>query len=440
VSVRCEVEPNRCSVPRTIGVLEAEAAGPTLIVIGGVHGNEPTGVRAAEKVISRLNSNGQIARGRCVALTGHRRALADPDGHTRYLEEDLNRLFTPERVKEALRCNRQSLSPDMIELAEIVACLEAEAERARGPMYLIDIHTFSSRGTPFAATEDAIRARRFCRGFGLPMVLGFEEELHGLLSDYFTNRFGGVSVVVEAGRHGEQAAERIAEATLMRALELTGLIEPGIEALEVLKKAAGARAGRIYDVRYRHVIKNPDFKMLDRVHSFARVHVGEHVADEGGCAQRTPESGLMFMPNRQKHKRPGDDGYFIVRRVGGVWLALSAWLRDRAWIHRALPRFLPGVRRRGASGHELLVSPQIAAVMKRDLFHLLGYRLVRHDGELHLHWARRLAVGMQAIVRSVGLMLAGLVAGGERRILAEESPQDWIVRRHHLDVLDEQDS
>jgi succinylglutamate desuccinylase len=420
---------------RLIGQAHADEPGATLIIIGSMHGNEPAGRVAGRAVIEAIEAQGGLKRGRVVALLGNRRASAT--GNQRYLDEDLNRMFTPARVHQARLTDASLRSPEMAELVELVEAIEDECIRARGPMFLVDIHTVSSKSPPFAAVEDSLRGRAFARRFGLPLLLGFEEELEGLLSDYFTSAFNGVGLVVEAGEHRDANAAGIAEAVIWRALEGVGLIEAGERDSSILEASAGDFSNRVFDVRYRHVIGSEDFEIFERIHAFDPVSAGEAIGEESEKSVLVPEPGLVFMPNRQVSKRVGDDGYFVVRPVGWKWLTASAWIRRRRLIHLLLPKVLPGVRTRPGHPGELLVSPRVAAVMKRELFHLLGYRLIRHTGERHLGTGRRVLLGMAAFAGAVGTMIAGIFRGGERGVLREETPEDWIVARRHLDQLDE---
>ena len=145
------------------------------------------------------------------------------------------------------------------------------------------------------------------------------------------------------------------------------------------------------------------------------------------------ESGILFMPNHQRDVRDGDDAYFVVRRVGRVWLRLSAFVRRRETIHLLLPVLLPGVRRRSGHARDLLIDPEIAAVFRRELFHLLGYRLVRFwptPGLSPLARARRAtALALRALARITG----NLIRRGSTDANHTERESDWIVRRHSLD-------
>ena len=67
--------PTTVGSARVIGCHRGATAGPTIVVVGGIHGNEPSGVHAARRVIERLAREPPPLRGELIALAGNRRAL-----------------------------------------------------------------------------------------------------------------------------------------------------------------------------------------------------------------------------------------------------------------------------------------------------------------------------------------------------------------------------
>lgn len=426
----------RCVTDRLLGSYESEAPGPTLIAVGGMHGNEPAGIIAIRRVFDRLHAERPPGfAGRLVGFAGNLSALNHPDRTARYLDVDINRLFLPAE----LRSGRDTV--EHREARELLGAIEGEIARARGPVFLIDLHTVSSASPPFASLSDSLPARAFARHFPIPIFLGFEEHLPGLMSDYVTTSLGCVSMIVEGGQHDAPESVDVLEATVRTGLHAAGILalrgspEDSGDPRRVMAGAAGGRARRVYDVRHREPIVSPEFAMEPGMDAFR--HLGRHhpvIARDGGVEIVSPVSGQLFMPNRQPVKRPGDDGFFVVVEVGRYWLRLSAWLRQRAWVHAWLPRLLPGVRRReGHEGH-LLIAPEIAAVLRRPVFHLLGYRLVRSSPVRDLSRPERIVRAGVAVAGSAWRMVAGALRGGERAALPDERPEDWVVTRRALDV------
>lgn len=447
---------------RVICSLVSPKPGPTLIAVGGIHGNEPAGIEAAQTVGRLLDHAGGLARGRFVALRGNLAALSvDPENplnNPRYLAQDLNRLFSCQPCPEPGRGNASQTelqtelprghadqtehpNPDRYERDRLREAIDDAAREATGPIVLLDFHTTSSDSPPFIAVEDSLPARRFAQRLLLPLVLGVEEELTGLLMDDATRRISAVALTVEGGRHENPRAAHTLESVLWIALENLGLIGRGAKTSlgkspsRSARAASGPHAGRTYDTRHREPVSTLPYLPAAGLGPFSPVRAGKSViAHQAGRPLHAAESGLLFMPNLQRDIRPGDDAYFVVRRVGRIWLGLSAVLRSRPWLHRALPSILPGVRRRPGHDHELLVDPEIAVVLRREIFHLLGYRLVRSDHQPGLPRITRLRRASRLACHALLAVVQNLLRRGSTDTDAREHESDWIVRRHRLDT------
>ncbi len=415
----------------------AEAAGPTLIAVGGLHGNEPAGILASLAIDRCLRETTPLATGSFVALRGNLAALAfdheQPINNPRYVQRDLNRLFHHD--------DQGHRTPDHDERDALRDAIDAVARESRGEIVLLDLHTTSSDSPPFIAVEDSIPARRFAERFALPLILGIEEDLRGLLMDDTTERLRCIALTVEGGCHNSPLAAHTLEAVLLIALEALGLISPDActcrdeRPIETTRRAAGSHAHRVYDIRHREPVRalpyipDTDAEPFDRV----RAHK-TRIARQAEADLFAAESGLLFMPNRQRDIRVGDDAYFVVRRVGRTWLRISAGLRASERLHHMLPKILPGVRHRPGHAHDLLVDPQIAAILRRELFHVLGYRLVRFEATPGLPRLVRAARAARFSLHALTRIAANLLRRGSTDDAQHESDEDWIVRRHVLDT------
>lgn len=417
VSVRHPVS----STPSTNRELGRYAAGEgaTLVIIGGVHGNEPAGIHAAKRVFDWLGQNRPSAfNGTFVAMAGNLAALVAPPG-TRYLDRDLNRSFTPDLLSTpATHC------VECREARELIAAIRAERCDQQS-LYVIDIHTTSAPSPPFIVIEDSLVARRFAQGIGPAMLLGFEEEIDGLLFDYLTQSLGCVSCVIEGGQHDDPASVDVLEAAIWRSLDAAGILmldeSPG-DPQRVISQASGARKGRVFDLRHREPISDPSFEMNDGVDVHTPVRAGQAIATQDGRSVVAPVRGQVFLPNRQPIKRVGDDAFFIVREISPGWLDLSARCRRSAWLASAIAR-LPGVHSCPDDRGAFFVDAKIAAVLKRQVFHLLGYRILRRGD----------AVGVPGF-RPWGAIRGFLSAAWHRRKPVDRNDaRFWLVARRRLD-------
>lgn len=353
-------------IPRHIGCVGGPG-GPTLICVGGLHGNEPPGFLALQRIFARLHADPSGLVGRLVGLAGNRKALSEGE---RFLTEDLNRMWTAERV--ALLADGVDPSvPEEEEMRELHEALEAE--RGACPQArILDLHSTSGEGPAFTTIDDTLANREM--GFALPVphVLGLEEELPATLVGYL-NGLGVTAIGFEAGQHLDPTSIDRAEAAVWIMMEVCGVLEEGAraEAREARRLLGGAGVGSgVVEVRYRHPVADGDgFAMNPGFRSFQRIRAGEVLGSDGRGPVASPEDGMILMPLYQDQ---GGDGFFVIRPVRRMWLSVSAWVR-RLRADRVL-HWLPGVRRHPEQTGVFLVDRAKARWLALQLFHLLGYR------------------------------------------------------------------
>lgn len=360
--------------PRVIGTWGGDAPGPLVIGIGGMHGNEPAGVLALQRALETLRSSRTPFRGRFVGLSGNRAALARG---RRYIHQDLNRLWSAERVRR-LRNGRNSVeaNSETEEQRELLEALEAQLAQRRGPVVCLDLHTTSAAGTPFVVIGDTLLNRRFAFGLGAPVVLGLEERLESTILNHLGER-GYVAVGFEGGQHDSPSALTIHLAAIRSVLATAGCVRAGdFRAPDHGREASGeeASAGRaapqVVEIRDHHVIREgDDFVMEPGFTNFQPVERGQALARDRRGPILARESGQILMPLYQEQ---GTDGFFLVRQVRPFWLRVAEWLR-RLRFERFLP-VLPGVRLHADRPLTLVVDPRIARWFVVELFHLLGFR------------------------------------------------------------------
>lgn len=353
-----------------IASIRGSQPGPTLLVLGGIHGNEPAGVLAANRVLLSLRERRADLRGEVVLLRGNTRAL---ERRVRYIDADLNRQWTTDNVRTSE--SGEGGVPEMsevLERRELLVEIREAVSRARGEVYFVDLHTTSAHGKPFATVGDTLRNRRFALNFPVTIVLGLEEQIDGTLLEYINN-LGSITMGLEAGQHDATTSVDHHEAVIWNATVATGNFRrqdlPELDdCLSRLARAGGGR--RVVEVRHRHVIGPlDDFQMGPGFENFQPVRRGQVLAKDRTGEITARETGLILLPLYQKL---GDDGFFLGREVKQFWLRLSALLRKLQVGHYI--HLLPGVRRDPFNEDFFIINTHIARILPLQIFHLLGFR------------------------------------------------------------------
>jgi predicted deacylase len=301
-------------VDREIGRVVSKAPGATLIAVAGIHGNERAGIHAARRVLERLGSGDVSFAGEVVAFAGNVGAIAQG---RRFVSHDLNRVWTDAQV-DAL--DARDDDAEHREQRDLLAAIRASISRARGPVFLVDLHSTSAAGVPFVACGSSAAQRAFVARSGLPIpsIIGLDEKVDGALSAYW-NAHGCTAFTVEGGQHEDPSTIDNLEAVLLLVLEASGVV-----AKNALPEAAAARAlleGRRGDLpRMMEVVSRfaitPDqgFTMMPGFRNLDHVRALQLLARDKNGEIRATADGLVILPLYQGQ---GNDGFFWGRAIEG---------------------------------------------------------------------------------------------------------------------------
>ncbi len=365
------MDPTYEEADHLIEAVIGDPTGPTLIVMGSLHGNEPAGANALEQIADRLVSVTEKVAGRVYLLRGNSRALQKA---VRYIDGDLNRAWTSKNLA-AVGTDELKQSSEGVELTELDQQLDSILITAASEVYVLDLHSTSATGPLFATVGDTLRNREFAKKFPVNILLGIEEQLEGTMLEYL-NKAGAVTLGFEGGSHFSPATVANHAALVWLALVNTGLLKPAdVPDLEehYLRLAEGAKGPRFIEIRYREAITPEDeFQMRPGFNNFDLVEEGSVLAYSTRGPIKAPETGMIVMPLYQKL---GEDGFFIARSIAPFWLWLSRLLR-RTKAYRLMP-LLPGVKRDPAAETTLIINTRLARFFPLQIFHLLGFRKLR---------------------------------------------------------------
>ncbi len=296
-----------------LGDIKGANPGPTIIAMGGMHGNEATSITAIRRALELLAPQQKEMKGRFVGVQGNISALRKG---MRFNTEDMNRLWVASILDKIRRTSTEKLSSiDRAEIKELLKVLDPIVYSESGEeIIFIDLHTFSGKGGMFCITPRKERNIEVLSQLKIPLIFGIEQALQGTSMEYVDDA-GHIGFAFETGTHGTKVAEDNAYAGLLILLASSGLIsatrlQDFDKYYDYLMEKVEQYPHKVEYV-YKHIIEEGDnFEMLSGFKNFDSIKKGELLANDGNGEIRALSDGYVLMPLYQKQ---GNDGFFIVR-------------------------------------------------------------------------------------------------------------------------------
>ncbi len=275
--------------------------GPLLVIVAGLHGNEPNGVAAAVRFEACTNP----ISGEIVTLLGNIPALRQG---VRFLDHDLNRTF-----HEAGWSNG---TPEGQEASSLWSTLEQLAsESPDRERWLVDLHGTSGHTPPYLSALSDTAAWPMLDDLPVPKAVGFERTIHCTLVEYAARR-GWKAATFELGALSAPVSVTNGVGILQLIADRLGVAPLSAEERQRVQNGLAAQSPTqgTYDFVYRHAIKPEDcFEMLPGFVSFQALREGEEVGTDRDGPVRAPCSGLILMPLYQPQ---GESGFYVVSSRG----------------------------------------------------------------------------------------------------------------------------
>lgn len=295
-------------ISRILGKYEGEKGGPLLLITAGVHGNEPSGVRALLEVFKELEEKHPLMNGTFIGIAGNQKALKHDQ---RFIDEDLNRTWTKEKLGKA-----DPETSEEREMQEILEILEKYSETQYPERYFIDLHTTSSSSLPYVSVQDVGNNNAFAHRFPTYIVKGFSDIVNGSIDKYFSLR-GLTGFTFEGGQHTDQSTQKNQESMIWLALKKACDLE--LENLSCYPACYDVftqqypEGQKTFEILYRHGLEDSDnFEMRPGFENFEKIQKDQLLATQNGEEIRSNWDATIFMPLYQAQ---GNDGFFVIREV-----------------------------------------------------------------------------------------------------------------------------
>lgn len=276
-------------------IFDSGKTGPTLVIMGAVHGNEKCGTEAIMRFKEKVDSdNIQLTAGRVIVVP-----IANPGAYaanTRFLERNLNRSLYP---KPAEQCKAYEDHLD----SQICAVLD-QAD------YLLDIHSYSAGGPPFVfvggnnrVEKDFAKALDIADHFVWNWDNAFKDSGISIEESWGTTGYvrhkNIPGITLECGQHDNPDNTDIAYTGIIRALQYLKLASPGKLLDHELNDGFSLRSEtKKCFAKMVTVIKNDSIKLAREFKHFERIKAGETLAfRDNGESITASADGYAILPN-----------------------------------------------------------------------------------------------------------------------------------------------
>ncbi len=298
---------------RVIGLIEGPVSGPTVVALGGMHGNEPAGVEALERVIENLEPKAHLFKGKFLALRANLAALQQV---VRFIDEDMNRIWFPSIIDKIRRTPKEQLeSSERREIKELLRILDKFLpEESASPVIFADLHSFSAEGNMFAITARKEAHISLFAKLHVPLIFGIEKTLRGAALSYY-QELGHATFALEGGQHQNSVTVKNNAAAMLAMLDEVGCLDttdlPAFEQHETYLAEQNKQLPGQVELVYQHMIEEGDhFAMRPDFKNFQEVREGEWLATDKNGKIKAQCSGYLLMPLYQEQ---GNDGFFIAQ-------------------------------------------------------------------------------------------------------------------------------
>jgi predicted deacylase len=272
--------------------LNSGKAGPHVVITALVHGNELCGAWA---LLRLLTSDIRPCHG-CLTLAfvntlAYRRFDPAQPRATRYLDEDLNRLWDPATL-DGPRHSRE------LERARELRPLIESAD------WLLDLHSMQLPARPLLLCGLGEKGRRLAQRMGYPeLIVADQGHRSGArmrdFGDFGDPASPRTAMLVECGQHWARDSVDVAVATCRSFLAALEVVEPA--ALDLLGPPPVARTQRVIEVTDAITVDGGPFRFTRDFDGLDVIpKAGTVIAHDGSTPIRTPyDDCILIMPSRR---------------------------------------------------------------------------------------------------------------------------------------------
>ena len=281
--------------------VSGDLPGPHVVVLGGVHGDEKTGIEVIKTLRGIFDKgNSEIEKGKLTLILGNEEAIKIGKRGTTS-EHNLNRMFSDSHLAGPILDYYESRRAH--ELAPILKSADIS----------LDIHSTSVPTLPFLPCAFTPRHEKVYRWFDAGIVLADPDFILGgqrSTTDEYVDFCGGIGICFETGFANDTTRQPAVTKGVMNILIDQGLIKspkpitspkPNYKVYRLKRKINLTKAG------FRYAKAFPE--------SFQQVKSGEVIGYHGDVPEIAEEDGVIAFPRAADQWMIGHDIFFLAQRV-----------------------------------------------------------------------------------------------------------------------------
>jgi succinylglutamate desuccinylase len=281
--------------------ISGDVPGTHMVVLGGVHGDEVTGIGCVKSLHDMFASDQKKLKcGKLTLILGNEEAIKIGKRGTSP-EHNLNRMFSD-----------QHLAGPVLDFYESRRAHEL-APVLRSADISIDVHSTSVPTVPFLPCAFSPRHEKIYRWFDANIVLADPDFILGgtrSTTDEYVDHCGGIGICFETGYAKDTSRlPAVIDGILniladQKMIEPSGHLEPHWPTYSV------------YQLTKKIVLTDAGFSFVkDFPQSFQEVKKGELIGYHGRIPEMAPEDGVIAFPRAPDQWIAGHDIFFLARKI-----------------------------------------------------------------------------------------------------------------------------
>ncbi|MCJ7445228.1 MAG: succinylglutamate desuccinylase/aspartoacylase family protein [Methanotrichaceae archaeon] len=275
--------------------------GTHIAVLGGVHGDEKTGIEVVKNLHDIfLNEKLKVDKGKLTLILGNEETIKIGERGTS-AEHNLNRMFFDKHLVGPVLDSYESRRAH--ELAPILKSSDIS----------LDIHSTSVSTVPFLPCAFTPRHEKIYQWFDARIVLTDPDFVLGgqrSTTDEYVDYCGGIGICFETGWANDTSRLPAVKKGILNILADQGLITP------TKPLQSPTPSYKVYRLTRKISLSETGFRYTKGFpESFQEVKMGELIGYHGDKPEIAEEGGVIAFPRAADQWKLGHDIFFIARRI-----------------------------------------------------------------------------------------------------------------------------